>query len=46
MNVKRTIGIGGVFYGCHNIGDEAILESMILAFNNKCKLVIKSFGSD
>lgn len=40
----KKIHIGGVYYGLHNIGDEAILSSIIDSFK-EYELSISSFGS-
>lgn len=40
------IHIGGVYYGCHNIGDEAILLSMINSFKNNNIVSVSTYDSD
>ena len=42
-NIK--LHIGGVYYGLHNIGDEAILLSMINSFS-RYSISVSSFGSE
>lgn len=42
--MKKTV-IGGVYYGLHNIGDEAILFSMINSFFMLSELSVLSYGS-
>lgn len=47
MESKQTkILIGGASYGLHNIGDEAILESMIESFIDIADIDVVSFGSE
>lgn len=40
-----SIHVGGVYYGLHNIGDEAILLSIINSFQ-EFKMSVSSFGSE
>ena len=40
----KKIHIGGVYYGLHNIGDEAILQSIIDSFN-EFQMSVSSFDS-
>lgn len=42
---RKNIHIGGVFYGAHNVGDEAILTSMINSFSGKDNLSISTYDS-
>ncbi len=42
----KKIGIGGVFYGLHNIGDEAILYSIIKGFRDYGELSVQTNGSE
>lgn len=46
MNKNKNKLIGGVYYGLHNVGDEAILKSMIREFNDENGLTVLSYGSD
>ena len=41
----KNILIGGPMYGAHNIGDEAILTSMINSFSGKCNLGVLTFDN-
>jgi len=41
----KNIHIGGPMYGAHNIGDEAILTSMINSFSGKDNLSISTYNS-
>lgn len=43
---ERNILIGGASYGLHNIGDEAILRSIIYSFKDVANLSILTFGSE
>ena len=43
---KKSIHIGGVFYGLHNIGDEGILYSMIQTFHEKYQVSVSSYDSE
>lgn len=45
MNMKK-IHIGGVYYGQHNIGDEAIAHSMINTFSKNNMVSISTYGSE
>lgn len=42
----KRVHIGGVFYGQHNIGDEAILLSMINSFHAEHSLSVSTFDSE
>lgn len=42
----NNIHIGGVYYGQHNIGDEAIVYSMIKTFSSNNILSVSSYGSE
>lgn len=41
----KKIHIGGVYYGMHNVGDEAILYSMINSFDKDNKVSVSSYDS-
>ncbi len=41
----KNVLIGGVMYGLHNIGDEAILLSILNNFSNSANLSVESWGS-
>jgi len=41
----KSIHIGGVYYGLHNVGDEAILYSMVNNFSKKYKVSVSSYDS-
>ena len=43
--MRKKVLIGGVIYGRHNIGDEAILESMIRSFRTTTDLTVMSCDS-
>lgn len=43
--MRKKVLIGGVIYGRHNIGDEAILESMIRSFRATVDLTVMSCDS-
>ena len=45
MDSKKNVHIGGVFYGMHNIGDEAILYSMLRQFYEKYRISVESYDS-
>lgn len=42
----KKIHIGGVYYGQHNIGDEAIAYSMIKTFSKNNSVSISTYGSE
>lgn len=42
----KKVAIGGVYYGLHNIGDEAILYSMINSFKSFSVLSVMTYGSE
>lgn len=42
----KRVHIGGVFYGCHNIGDEAILFSMLKYFTKMYNISVSTYGSE
>ena len=44
--MMKNIHIGGVYYGQHNIGDEAILLSMIKTFSYGKNLSVSTYDSD
>ena len=46
IKMKKNILIGGVFYGHHNIGDEAILKSMLNSFSNQYNVSVMTDGSE
>ncbi|MDU7028128.1 polysaccharide pyruvyl transferase family protein [Robinsoniella peoriensis] len=41
----KKMHIGGVYYGCHNIGDEAILYSMINSFEDMYEISVSTYDS-
>lgn len=44
--MKKNVLIGGVIYGMHNVGDEAILESIIQTFHTHTNLSVMSCDSE
>ena len=46
MNSQKRVHIGGVFYGMHNIGDEAILYSMVREFGKTYRISVSSYDSE
>lgn len=42
----KNLHVGGVYYGCHNIGDEAILYSIIKNFSDSFNVSVSTYGSD
>ncbi len=42
----KKVLIGGPVYGLHNIGDEAILKSMLESFGSEADITVMSYGSD
>lgn len=45
MDIQKKVHIGGVFYGMHNIGDEAILYSMVREFGKTYRISASSYDS-
>lgn len=45
MNNQRKIHIGGAFYGMHNVGDEAVLYSIIREFSKTYQISTSSYDS-
>lgn len=43
---KKRILVGGAVYGLHNIGDEAILKSIIESFQSEANISVMTFGSE
>lgn len=43
---KRNVVVGGPYYGCHNIGDESILFSILCSLHADTTLSVCTFSSD
>jgi len=46
FSFHKNIHIGGVFYGAHNVGDEAILTSIINSFSGKNNISVSTYDNE